>query len=156
MATVRCSDSILIQHPIVDVFTYMDDVSHEHEWQRNLRGAEQEPPGAAAVGTRRHYVSEFLGRSVQNSYEVQVYEPNQRVILESMAGSTVSAVNEILWASEGPGTRVTMSVEGTPTGVLRFVPGPVLEAAFREQVQVSLTLLKQCLEGEKVGRSKFA
>ncbi len=49
--------------------------------------------------------------------------------------------------SEGAGTRVTMSVEGKPTGVLRFVPGSVLEAAFREQVKESLTLLKQCLEG---------
>jgi len=146
MATVRYSDSILIQRPVVDVFTYMDDVSREHEWQPALRAAEQEPPGAAAVGTRRHYVSEFLGRSVKNSYEVKAYEPNQRVVLESMPGSTVSAVNELLWTSEGTGTRVTMSVEGKPTGVLRFVPGTVLEAAFREQVKESLKLLKQCLE----------
>ena len=104
-------------------------------------------PGAAAVGTRRHYESEFLGRSVKNSYEVTAYKPNERVVLESMPGSTVSAVNEMLWTSEGSGTRVTMSVEGKPTGVLRFVPGAVLEAAFREQVKESLTLLKQCLEG---------
>ena len=147
MATIRYSDSILILRPVSDVFAYMDDVSYEHEWQPALRGAEQEPPGAAAIGTRRHYVSEFMGRSVKNSYEVKAYEPNQRVVLESMPGSIVSAVNEILWTSEGAGTRVTMSVEGKPTGVLRFVPGSVLEAAFREQVKESLTLLKQCLEG---------
>ena len=126
----------------------MDDVSREHEWQPNLQGAEQEPPGAAAVGTRRHYVSEFLGRSVKNSYEVKAYEPNRRVVLESMAGSTVTAANEILWTSEGTGARVTMSVEGTPTGMLRFVPGAVLEAAFREQMKESLTLLKQRLESD--------
>ena len=146
MATVRYSDSILIQRPVADVFAYMDDVSREHEWQPKLRCAEQEPPGAAAVGTRRHYVSEFLGRSVKNSYEVKAYEPNHRVVLESMTGSTVSAANEILWTSEGTGTRVTMSVEGKPTGVLRFVPGAVLEAAFREQMKESLSLLKQRLE----------
>jgi carbon monoxide dehydrogenase subunit G len=146
MASVRYSGSILIQRPVADVFSYMDDVSREHEWQPNLRGAEQEPPGAAAVGTRRHYTSEFMGRSVKNSYEVKAYEPNQHVVLESMPGSTVSAANEILWASEDAGTRITMSVEGKPTGVLRFVPGALLEAAFREQVKESLTLLKQRLE----------
>jgi len=146
MASVRYSGSILIQRPVADVFSYMDDVSREHEWQPNLRGAEQEPPGAAAVGTRRHYTSEIMGRSVKNSYEVKAYEPNQRVVLESMPGSTVSAANEILWASEDAGTRITMSVEGKPTGVLRFVPGALLEAAFREQVKESLTLLKQRLE----------
>ena len=146
MATIQYSDSTLIQRPVADVFAYMDDVSREHEWQPNLRDAEQEPPGPAAVGTRRHYVSEFLGRSVKNSYEVKEYEPNQRVLIESMPGSTVSAANEILWTSEGTGTRVTISVEGKPTGVLRFVPGAVLEAAFREQMKESLSLLKQRLE----------
>ncbi len=148
MATVKYSDSIFIQRAVEDVFTYMDDVSREHEWQPNLRGAEQEPPRAAAVGTRRHYVSDFMGRSVKNSYEVKAYEPDQRVVLESMPGSMVSAANEILWSSEGSGTRVTMSVEGAPTGVLRFVPGAMLESAFREQVKESLALLKQRLEGD--------
>lgn len=146
MATVRYSDSIFIQRALEDVFAYMDDVSREHEWQPNLRSAEQEPPGPTTVGTRRHYVSDFMGRPIKNSYEVTAYEPNQRVTLESMPGSTVSAVNEILWAREGTGTRVTMSVEGKPTGVLRFVPGAMLEAAFREQVKESLSLLKQRLE----------
>lgn len=144
---VRYSDSVLIQRPVADVFAYMDDVAREHEWQPNLRGAEQEPPGPAAVMTRRHYQSEFLGRSVKNSYELKEYEPNRRVVLESLPGSTVSATNEIRWTSEGTGTRVTMTVEGKPTGVLRFVPGAVLEAAFRDQMKQSLSLLKQRLEG---------
>lgn len=69
------------------------------------------------------------------------------MVLKSTPDSTVSAANEILWTIEGTGTRVTLSVEGKLTGVLRFVPGSVLEAAFREQVKESLTLLKQCLEG---------
>ena len=88
-----------------------------------------------------------MGRSVNNSYEVKAYEPNQRVVLESMPDSTVSAANEILWTIEGTGTRVTLSVEGKPTGVLRFVPGAALEAVFREQIKKSLSLLKQRLEG---------
>lgn len=148
MATVRHSDSIFIQRAVADVFAYMDDVRLEHEWQPSLRDAEQEPPGAAAVGTRRHYVTDFMGRSVKNSYEIKTYEPNQRVVLESMPDSTVSATNEILWASEGTGTRVTMSVQGTPKGVLRFVPGAVLEAAFRAQMKEALSLLKKRLESE--------
>lgn len=148
MATVRHSDSIFIQRAVADVFAYMDDVRLEHEWQPSLRDAEQEPPGAAAVGTQRHYVTDFMGRSVKNSYEIKTYEPNQRVVLESMPDSTVSATNEILWASEGTGTRVTMSVQGTPKGVLRFVPGAVLEAAFRAQMKEALSLLKKRLESE--------
>ncbi|MEE2900174.1 MAG: hypothetical protein VX815_17065, partial [Gemmatimonadota bacterium] len=64
MATVRHSDSIFIQRAVADVFAYMDDVRLEHEWQPNLRDAEQAPPGAAAVGTRRHYVTDFMGRPV--------------------------------------------------------------------------------------------
>ncbi len=145
---LRYSDSVLIQRPVADVFDYMDDVGRENEWQPNLQSAKQEPPVATAVGTRRHYVSGFLGREIKNSYEVTVLEPNRLVRLESLPGSTVSATNEIRWAGEGTGTRVTMTVEGKPKGALRFVPDAVIEAAFRSHMKDSLSLLKQRLEGE--------
>ena len=107
------------------------------------------------MGTRRHYVTDFMGRPVKNSYEVKTYERNQRVVLESMPDSTVTATNEVLWASEGTGTRVTMSVEGKPKGVLRFAPGAVLEAAFHDQI--FLQMLKSNLLGffGRVPRPKF-
>ena len=138
--------SVLIARPLDEVFTYMDDVSLEHEWQPQLLEAEQTPPGPTTVGTRRRYVSDFLGRRVTNTYVVKRYEPGQRLVLESTPDSVVRARTEIRWETVGDGTRVTMALEGTPTGVLRFVPKAMLEATFDKEVAATLERLRARLE----------
>jgi uncharacterized membrane protein len=140
------TESILIDRALGDVFAYMNDVSREHEWQPQLRDAEQIPAGPTRVGTRRRYESEFLGKRLKNTYIVRVYEPEVRVVLESTSDSAVQARTEILWQTSGDATRVTMSMEGTPSGVLRFVPRAVLESAFAKEIRDALRRLKQRLE----------
>ena len=48
----------------------MDDISREQEWQPSLRSAEQDPPGPSREGTKKRYVSEFMGRELRNTYVV--------------------------------------------------------------------------------------
>lgn len=138
--------SVLIERPLDEVFAYMDDVSREREWQPQLLEAEQTPPGPATVGTRRRYVSDFLGRRVTNTYVVRLYEPGRRVVLESTPDSVVRARTDIRWEAVAAGTRVTMALEGTPTGVLRFVPKAMLEATFEKELAATLARLKATLE----------
>jgi uncharacterized membrane protein len=91
-------------------------------------------------------VSDFLGRRVTNTYVVKRYEPGQRLVLESTPDSVVRARTEIRWETVGDGTRVTMALEGTPTGVLRFVPKAMLEATFDKEVAATLERLRARLE----------
>ena len=138
--------SILIRRPIAEVFRYMDDVSREREWQPHLLEAEQTPPGPTVVGSRRRYVSEFLGKRLENTYVVQQYEPERRVQLESTRDSVVQATTDIRWEAIGNETRVTMKLEGKPSGALRFIPRAMLEATFEKEVKSTLGLLKEVLE----------
>jgi len=69
----------VINRPLEDVFDYMQDISREHEWQPNLREAEQIPEGEPGVGTMRRYVSEFMGRRFENVYVNTIYEPYHKV-----------------------------------------------------------------------------
>ena len=138
--------SIVIRRPLADVFAYMDDIDREHEWQPHLREAEQLPTGATAVGTRRRYVSDFLGKRLENTYVVQLYEPGQRIVLESTPDSVVSAKTDIRWEPVGEDTRVTMTLEGKASGPLRFVPNVLLEATFEKEVTGTLARLKETLE----------
>ncbi len=145
----RHEQFVVIDRPVADVFAYMDDVSREREWQPHLREAEQMPAGPTRVGTRRRYVSEFLGRRVENTYVVRTYEPERHIVLESTPDSAVRATTEVRWASEDGGTRVTMSMEGRPSGALRFLPGAMLEAAFASEVSATLRRLRDVLEGAR-------
>jgi uncharacterized membrane protein len=142
----RHEESIVIRRPRADVYAYMDDIDLEREWQPHLLEAEQQPDGPTAVGTRRRYVSDFLGRRIENTYVVVELEPESRIVLESTPDSVVRARNEIRWTPRGDETVVTMTMEGTPTGMLRFVPRSLLEATFEKELRETLSRLRDRLE----------
>jgi carbon monoxide dehydrogenase subunit G len=143
---VKYRHQVVIGRSVPDVFAYMDDVEREKEWQPGIKKASKDPPGPTAVGTRKQYVSEFLGRSVKNTYVTSAFEPDKRVVYETTSDSVMKARVELTFEAEGSGTRVTMEVQAKPTGVLRFIPQAILEGTARKELEGSLALLKGKLE----------
>ena len=141
--------TIFIGRPLADVFAYMNDISRERDWQPNLLEAEQDPPGPTRAGSRRRYVSEFLGKRLVNTYVVKVYEAERRITYESTPDSVLQATTDIQWEEVEGGTTVTMALEGSPSGALKFVPRRMLEAAFDNAVSTALARVKQHLEAEE-------
>ena len=137
---------VLIACPVSQVFSYMDDVAREPEWQPGIVEAHKDPPGDTTVGTRKRYVSEFMGKRMENTYVTTRFEPNVRVSYETTTGSVLQAKVQLRFEEVGEGTRVTMGVTGKATGVLRFVPKSVLEGVFQKELESSLSLLKKKLE----------
>jgi uncharacterized membrane protein len=142
----RITESITIRRPRADVARYMDDVTREREWQPALLDASQEPAGPSAPGTRKRYVSEFLGRRIENTYVVIACDPGRRMTSETTPDSAMRGTTEIVWDDVGDATRVTLTIDGSPTGVLRFVPRRVLEDAYQRQLTATLQRLKDHLE----------
>lgn len=138
--------SIFIDRPVADVFAYMDDIEREHEWQSQLVEADQTPAGATAVGSRKRYVSEFMGKRLQNTYVVKHYDPNERVVCQTTPDSVLDATTDVRWEAVDGGTRVTMSLSGATSGALRFVPAKMLEGKFAQEVDATLSRLKERLE----------
>jgi carbon monoxide dehydrogenase subunit G len=142
----RYERSIFIARPTAEVFAYMDDIEREREWQPQLLEAEQTPPGPTAIGTHKQYVSEFMGKRLRNTYVVCVYVPNQRVVCETTKDSVLAATSDVRWHDEEGGTRLTMTLEGSPSGSLRFLPAAMLERALAKEVNGALDRLKERLE----------
>lgn len=138
--------SITIQRSVPDVFTYMDDVGREHEWQPNLREASQEPAGPVGVGTKKRYASMFMGKDILTVYRVSEYEMFIRVVYESLPESDVQARAEFAWVPVGAATQVTMTVDATPGGVLSLIPRPLLEKASIRELEGMLENLRRVLE----------
>lgn len=139
--------SVFIARIPEEVFAYVDDIEREPEWQPNLREVEQTPAGPTRVGTRKRYVSDFLGKRVENTYEVKELEPGRRVVCETTRDSSVEATSEIVCEAAEGGTRLTMIAEGRPRGMLRFLPSALLEKASRDGLATALGLVKARLEG---------
>ena len=143
---LKYEESILIHRPVVEVFDYMQDIHREHEWQPNLREAQQTPEGEPSVGTVRRYVSEFMGKRFENVYINTIYEPNHRVAYKTAPDSDTQAVGEIVWEADGDSTRVTMRVEADVGGLLRFVPNGLVLSLARKELLDTLARLKARLE----------
>lgn len=139
---------VFIRRPVPTVFAYMDDVSRESEWQPNIREARKDPTGETIVGTRKIYLSEFMGRRIENTYVTRVFERDVRAVYETTPDSVLQARAELLWEPESGGTRVTMRFRGKATGPLRFVPARVLEGVYKKELESTLDLLKKQLETE--------
>ena len=139
-------ESIVIQRPVKDVFSYMQDIEREHEWQPNLREAEQDPPGEPQVGTKRRYVSEFMGVRFENRYVYTVYEPNRRVAYETAPDSDTAAEGEVTWEPVEGGTRVTMRAGADLGGMMGFVPKRLMAKVARKELADTLARLKALLE----------
>ena len=138
--------SIVVARPIGEVFAYLDDVESEREWQPNLREVQKTPPGPSAVGTKKRYVSQFLGKRIENTYEVIEMGPGWRIVYRTTPDSFVEATSEVRCEPEGDGTRVTMVVTARPGGALRLVPKKLMEKASVEELRDSLERLKALLE----------
>lgn len=143
---MRFQHEIVIQRTVSDVFAYMDDVSREREWQPGILEARKEPSGPTKVGTRKTYVSEFMGRRIENTYVTRVFDLDRQVIYETTPDSVLQGKAELRWETAGSGTRVIMSFDGKVRGPLRFVPQRILEAAYRKEMEKTLGLLKGRLE----------
>jgi uncharacterized membrane protein len=143
---LRYESSIIIDRPVDEVFEYMQDIDREHEWQPNLREAEQSPEGAPDVGTRRRYVSEFMGKRFENIYVNTIFEPNRRVAYKSAPGSDTQAQGEITWEPVENGARVTMRVAIEPGGLLRFVPKSLIVSLGEKELADALARAKARLE----------
>jgi carbon monoxide dehydrogenase subunit G len=142
----RQSASIVITRTPQEVFDYMDDVSREQEWQPSLRSAEQDPSGPSREGTKKRYVSEFMGRELRNTYVVVEVRQGKKLVCETTKDSAVNARTEVICEPSGGGTKVTMVVEGKPKGFMKFMPATVLEAAYQKELTSALARLKARLE----------
>ena len=146
-AVPRIERSVTIARSVPDVFSYMDDVDREHEWQPNLRAASQEPRGRVGVGTLKRYTSVFMKKERHNVYRVTAYEMYVRVVYESTPESATQATAAVRWQQVPEGTRVTMSIDAAPGRALKLMPGKALESATTRELERMLQLLKEVLEG---------
>lgn len=138
--------STTISRPAAEVFEYMQDIEREREWQPNLREAEQTPEGEPGVGTRRRYVSEFMGKRFENVYVNTIYEPNRRVAYKSAPESDTQAEGEITWEAVEGGTRVTMRFRAEVGGALRLIPKSLVASLAKKELGDALSRVKTRLE----------
>jgi uncharacterized membrane protein len=137
-------ESVVINKPVEQVFTYLTDYGNLTEWELNMLEAEQTSEGKMGVGTTARGLVKAMGMKMEWTSEVTEFEQNKR--LDDTINSGGSVIYEkVTFESDGETTEIFMEAEykmGWPMKLLT----PLMVPTLRKQLRTNLANLKKILE----------
>ena len=142
---MRSEESVEIDRPLEEVFSYVANPENLPEWSNLVLEVRKDAEGQLQEGDRFSVVAKFLGRRFETPFEVSAHEPPRRHSDGSMGGPFEQEYIYTFEETAGGKTRLTHVVEAEPGGFFRLV-GPLLERAGSRQFRADLQILKDLLE----------
>jgi ligand-binding SRPBCC domain-containing protein len=137
---------IEIARPREDVFAFATDPGNATAWYKNIKAVEWETPPPVAVGSKLRFRAQFLGRTLEYTYEVRELDPGRRFVMATAQGPFPMETT-YAWDDAAPGrTKMTLRNRGEPSG-FAAVTAPVMTLAMRRANEADLRRLKALLEG---------
>lgn len=136
---------IEIARPRDEVAAFSADPSNATAWYKNIKAVEWESPPPASVGSKVQFRAQFLGRTLEYTYEVREIEPGRRFVMATAQGPFPMETT-YTWADRAPGTtKMALRNRGEPSG-FAAVTAPVMTLAMRRANEADLRRLKALLE----------
>jgi hypothetical protein len=136
---------IEIRRPRDEVSAFAADPTNATAWYRNIKEVDWETAPPLAVGSRVRFRAQFLGRTLDYTYEVQEFEPGRRFIMSTAQGPFPMETT-YTWEDAADGaTRMTLRNRGAPSG-FAAVATPVMTRAMRRANAADLQRLRTLLE----------
>jgi hypothetical protein len=136
---------IVIDRPLAVVADFAADPTNAPRWYRNIAKVEWRTGPPVAPGARVAFVAQFLGRTLEYTYEIIEFTPRVRLVMRS-DGKPFPMETTYTWEEAGTGrTRMTLRNTGQPSG-FAAVGARALAAAMRSANAKDLAQLKAGLE----------
>ena len=145
---VDVTTTVEIARPRDEVASYAADPTNATVWYRNIRRIEWETRPPVAVGSRVAFVAQFLGRPLAYTCEVEVLEPDTRLVMRADQGPFPMETSYEWHDTPHGGTRMTLRHRGEPTGFSSIV-APMLVVAMRRANMKDLSTLRRVLERQQ-------
>ena len=126
------------------VFTYLADVTRNHEWQDGVESTEwtSSPPGE--IGSTYKQTMEYRNQVAR--YRVTALEPGRSITVESVGKATIpTVVTRSVEERSTDGCFVHVTIVGHLRGLRRMTRG-ALEKMIRKTTEIDYTVLKRLLE----------
>ena len=135
-----------IARPREEVAAFASDPSNATAWYKNIKAVEWETPPPVAVGSKLRFRAQFLGRTLEYTYEVRELEAGRHFVMATAQGPFPMETT-YAWDDPSPGrTKMTLRNRGEPSG-FAAVTAPVMTLAMRRANEADLRRLKALLEG---------
>ena len=139
------STQIEIGRPRADVAAYAADPDNATSWYVKIRSVEWRTPKPLQVGSRLAFVAQFLGRTLEYTYEVKEMVAGERFVMATAQGPFPMETTYTWEDTPSGGTRMTLRNRGEPAGFSKLV-APVMATAMRRANTKDLRQLKKILE----------
>lgn len=142
---MKLSREVRIARPPADVFAFVSEPRNLPAWQRAVSEVRRDD-GPVAAGTRFVEVRSFVGKRFESAVEVVELEDDRLFTIRVVSGPVPVTVRHVFEpADAGTVTRLTLTAEAKPHGLLRLGAGVMAKAA-EHDAEVGLTRLKTLLE----------
>src|SRR5579884_1514317 len=144
--TVDVVTEIEIARAREKVAAFAADPGNATAWYKNIKAVEWETPPPVTVGSKLKFRAQFLGRTLEYTYEVRELDPARRFVMATAQGPFPMETTYV-WEDAAPGrTKMTLRNRGEPSG-FAAIAAPVMTLAMRKANEADLRRLKALLEG---------
>lgn len=140
---------IEIARPRADVATYAADPDNATAWYDKIKKVEWKTPKPVGVGSRISFVAQFLGRTLEYTYEVEEFVPGKRLVMATAQGPFPMETTYSWDDAPSGGTTMTLRNRGEPAGFSKMV-APLMAPAIRRANRKDLEQLKRILEADNL------
>jgi Polyketide cyclase / dehydrase and lipid transport len=136
---------IEIGRPREAVAAFATEPGNATAWYKNIKAVEWETRPPLAVGSKFRFRAEFLGRTLEYTYEVRELEPGRRFVMATAAGPFPMETTYAWEDAVDGATKMTLRNRGEPSG-FASIAAPVMERAMRRANNGDLERLRTLLE----------
>ena len=144
---VDVSTQIDIARPRADVAAYASDPDNATAWYVKIRSVEWKTPKPLQVGSKMAFVAQFLGRTLEYTYEVKEMVAGERFVMATAQGPFPMETTYTWEDTPAGGTSMTLRNRGEPAGFSKLV-APVMATAMQRANAKDLQRFKKLLEGD--------
>jgi hypothetical protein len=142
---ISATSSVFINRPVEEVFEFTAAFENSHLWQGDLIRSEQTSDGPLGVGATGIFAQKFMGREMENTVEVTVYDPPYQMCFRSTSGPIAFEGCQTCESVDG-GTQFTVAIEGEAGGFFKVAEGMV-QKQLASSLERDNNNLKAVLEG---------
>ena len=136
--------SFFINRPPQVVWDFVSDPANDTKWR--LGPSEWTSEGPHGVGSTMHTQAKFLGRNIDGTIEITVWDPPQQLGTKAVSGP-IPFESIVKFESKENGTELTLSGSAEPGGFFKIAEG-LVGKQIEKQVDTDFNALKVLLEDD--------
>lgn len=136
--------SFFISRPQQEVFDFVSDPANATQWQSSTEVAEWTSEGPPGVGSTYRSIVKFLGRKVESTDEITIWDPPKQYSFKTVSGP-IPYEATIRFESQEDGTQLTIEGQAEVGGFFKIAEGLVGKQA-EKLTDTNFSALKRLLE----------